>query len=351
MSNFLINLIKFLPPEFAHKLTINLLKLDFRKKTHVDNPILNQHFLGLDFSNPIGLAAGFDKNAEVINQILNLGFGFVEVGTITPKPKAGNNKPRIFRLNEDEAIINHLGFNNKGSEKALEKLKKLNLSNLSYGVVGINIGTNYDTRNAIEDYCYCLEKLGPFGHYITINISSPNTPGLRELQLRGQIESLVNALQKKQNELDNLNEKPIFLKISPDLNDEQLRDIALMSLASNIAGLIISNTTIERPINLISSNKNEIGGLSGKPLFVQSTLTLKKMFSLTNGQISLIGVGGVSNGKECYEKIKAGANLVQLYTALVFQGPQIVNRIKNELVDIIKTDGFKNIKEVVGKDV
>ena len=350
MTNLITNLIKLFPPEFAHNVTINLLKLSFSKKHQSDNPILNQHLLGLDFSNPIGLAAGFDKNAEIIKPMINLGFGFVEVGTITPKFQKGNIKPRIFRLKEDEAIINYLGFNNKGTEKALEKLRKLNFSNLSNAVVGINIGKNKDSKNTIEDYCYCLEKLGPLGHYITINISSPNTPGLRDLQLKGKIEVLVKALQKKQGELNNLNKKPIFFKISPDLNDEQLRDIALMALANNIAGLIISNTTIERPKKLLSKNKNEIGGLSGKPLFVQSTLSLKKMFSLTNGQIPLIGVGGVSNGNECYEKIKSGANLIQLYTALIFRGPKIVNKIKNELIDLMKTDGFKNIKEVVGKD-
>ena len=314
--------------------------------------MLNQHFLGLDFSNPIGLAAGFDKNAEIINPILNLGFGFVEVGTITPKAQKGNIKPRIFRLNEDEAIINHLGFNNKGSEKVLKKLKKINLSNLNSGIIGINIGKNKDSNNAIEDYCYCLEKLGPFCHYITINISSPNTPGVRDLQLRGKVEVLVKALQNKQNEIGNyLKEKPIFFKISPDLNDEQLRDIALMALANNITGLIISNTTIKRPKILLSNNKNEIGGLSGGPLFIQSTLSLKKMFSLTNGQIPLIGVGGVSNGNQCYEKIKSGANLIQLYSALVFKGPKIIFKIKNELVDLMKIDGFKNIKEIVGKDI
>ena len=350
MNNLIINLIKLFPPEFAHYLTINLLKLSFIHKHQIDNPILNQHLFGLDFLNPIGLAAGFDKNAEVITPILNLGFGFVEVGTITPKFQKGNNKPRIFRLKEDEAIINYLGFNNKGTERALEKLNKLDLSNLRNGVVGINIGQNKDSTDVIDDYCYCLQKLGPLGHYITINISSPNTPGLRALQLRGKIEVLVKALQKKQDELDKLNKKPIFFKISPDLNDEQLRDIALMALANNIAGLIISNTTIERPKNLLSKNKNEIGGLSGRPLFVKSTLSLKKIYSLTNGQILLIGVGGVSNGNECYEKIKSGANLIQLYTALTIQGPKIVNKIKNELVDLMKTDGFKNIKEVVGKD-
>ena len=350
MTNLITNLIKLFPPELAHYLTINLLKLSFNHKHHPDNPILNQHLLGLDFLNPIGLAAGFDKNAEVINPMLNLGFGFVEVGTITPKFQKGNLKPRIFRLKEDEAIINYLGFNNKGTERALEKLNKLDLSNLSNGVVGINIGQNKDSKNVIDDYCYCLQKLGPLGHYITINISSPNTPGLRDLQLRGKIEVLVKALQKKQDEIDQLNKKPIFFKISPDLNDEQLRDIALMALANNIAGLIISNTTIERPRNLLSKNKNEIGGLSGRPLFVKSTLSLKKIYSLTNGQIILIGVGGVSNGNECYEKIKSGANLIQLYTALIFQGPKLITKIKKELVDLMKTDGFRTIKEVVGKD-
>ena len=351
MTNILVNLIKIFPPELAHYFTINLLKLNFIKKENINNPMLNQHLYGLDFPNPIGLAAGFDKNAEVINQSFNLGFGFVEVGTITPKFQQGNIKPRIFRLREDKAIINHLGFNNKGAEKILNKLKKINLLDVNNGVIGINIGKNKDSNNAINDYCYCLEMLGPFGHYITINISSPNTPGLRDLQHRGKIEFLVKALQKKQKEIHDLYEKPIFFKISPDLNDEELRDIALIALANNITGLIISNTTVKRPANLMSINKNEIGGLSGKPLFLESTLVLKKMYSLTNGQIPLIGVGGISNGNECYEKIKAGANLVQLYTALVFYGPKVVNKIKNELIHLMKTDGFKNIKEFVGKDV
>ena len=330
LSELLIKLVKLFPPELAHNITLNLLKFSFKKKSLIDNKILNQHLLGLDFSNPIGLAAGFDKNAEVVNSIFNLGFGFAEVGTVTPKSQFGNSKPRIFRLKEDEAIINHLVFNNRVCNYALNNLKKLNLSNLSTGIVGINIGKNKNSTDAISDYCYCLEKLGPYGHYITINISSPNTPGLRNLQKRGQIEALVKSLQKKQNEFENLIDKPIFFKISPDLNDEQLRDIALISLANNISGLIISNSTTERQSSLKSPNKNEIGGLSGKPLFIQSTVSLKKMFSLTNGQLTLIGVGGVSNGKECYEKMKAGANLIQIYTSLIFQGPKVVNKIKNE---------------------
>ena len=347
----LINLLRLLPPEIAHQITIKLIKtnLDFSIKKNEQFHALKQTILGMDFHNPLGLAAGFDKNAEVIKAMLSYGFGFIEVGTITPKPQRGNQKPRVFRLIEDEAVINHLGFNNDGSEKVLNNLKSFYKNNNFAGVVGINIGKNKSTQNAIDDYIYCIEKLGSYGNYITINISSPNTPGLRDLQLRGRIETLVKKIQKKQDEIKQLNNKPIFIKISPDLNDEQLRDIALMSLANNVKGLIISNSTINRPKTLISEYKNEVGGLSGKPIFLESTLILKKMYVLTNGQIPLIGVGGISNGNECYEKIKSGASLVQLYTALVYSGPKIINNIIKELNGLILTDGFKNISEAIGK--
>ncbi len=347
----LINLLRLLPPETAHQITIKLLKskLSLNKIKNEEFPALKQTILGIDFQNPLGLAAGFDKNAEVIKSMLSYGFGFVEVGTITPKPQWGNQKPRIFRLLEDEAVINHLGFNNNGSEKILKNLQSFYDDNYPSGVIGINIGKNKSTQNDIDDYLYCIEKLGSYGDYITINISSPNTPGLRDLQLRGRIETLVKKIQTKQNEIKHLNNKPIFIKISPDLEDEQLRDIALMSLANNVNGLIISNSTLKRPKTLISMYKSEVGGLSGKPIFLDSTLILKKMYSLTNGQIPLIGVGGISNGYECYEKIKAGASLVQLYTALVYQGPKIINSILKELNSLILTDGFKNIFEAIGK--
>ncbi len=347
----LINLLKLFPPEAAHQITINILKSKLtlsRKKTEKFDT-LKQTILGIDFQNPIGLAAGFDKNAEVIKPMLSYGFGFIEVGTITPHLQRGNNKPRVFRLLEDEAIINHLGFNNYGSEKILKNLKSFYEGEYSSGVVGINVGKNKSTQNDIDDYLYCIEKLGNYGNYITINISSPNTPGLRDLQLRGRIETLVKKIQNKQNEIKQLSNKPIFIKISPDLGDEQLRDIALMSLANNVNGLIISNTTLKRPNTLRSSYKNELGGLSGKPLFLDSTLILKKIYTLTNGQIPLIGVGGISNGNECYEKIKAGASLVQLYTALVYQGPKVISKIMRELNSLILTDGFKNITEAIGK--
>ena len=350
MKKIIFQTIKKFPPEISHYLTLKLLKHNFKKYIYED-PMLNQHIFGLDFSNPLGLAAGFDKNVEVVNPLLDLGFGFVEVGTITPQPQYGNEKPRIFRLKDDSAIINHLGFNNKGSLNAEKKLQKLNLNPLSKGIVGVNIGKNRDTIDYIEDYIYCLEKLGPLSHYITINISSPNTPGLRNIQNRGQIEKLCKSLYQKREKNPLLEKKPIFFKISPDLDDEQIRDIALMSLANNIDGLIIGNTTTERSKVLKSSHKNEIGGLSGKPLFLKSTLILKKMFHLTNGQIPLIGVGGVGNGQQCYEKIKAGASLVQIYTALTFEGPEIINTILFDLVNLLKTDGYKNIKDAIGRSV
>ena len=212
---------------------------------------------------------------------------------------------------------------------------------LSFAVTAL-----WSRLECVEDYCIGLEKLGSLAHYVTINISSPNTPGLRDLQKRGQIENLVKSLNKIKNNQENLAAKAVLFKIDPDMDEEQLRDIALMSLALGVDGLIISNSTIDRPTTLISSSKNEIGGLSGKPLFIKSTLVLKKMYSLTNGQIPLIGVGGISNGVECYEKIKAGASLVQLYTALAYQGPMIIKKVKNEILSCLNTDGFKNIKEV-----
>ena len=347
----LINLLRLLPPETAHDITIKLLKSSFNSKKNNKKEFraLTQTLLGIDFPNPLGLAAGFDKNAEVIAPMLSYGFGFVEVGTITPKPQKGNQKPRIFRLSEDEGVINHLGFNNNGSKKVIENLKSFYKVDNDGGVVGINLGKNKSSKSDIDDYLYCIENLGIYGNYITINISSPNTPGLRDLQLRGRVETLVKKIQDKQDENKQLTNKPIFIKISPDLDDEQLRDIALMSLANNVDGLIVSNSTIKRPNSLISSYKDEVGGLSGRPIFLDSTIVLKKIYSLTNGQILLIGVGGVSNGYECYEKIKAGASLVQIYTSLIYHGPQIINNIIKELNRLVLADGFKNISEAIGK--
>ena len=351
MLNNSIKFLKLLPPELAHAITINALKYLSFNLNSSDNPILAQHINGLDFPNPIGLAAGFDKNAEVIKSMFSLGFGFVEVGTITPKPQKGNPKPRVFRLEQDKAIINSLGFNNKGSNRVKKNLIKFKKKLSSNKIIGVNIGKNKNSSNAIDDYLYGMEQMNNIASYISINISSPNTEGLRNLQLRGNIENLIKKIIKKKEEIESINKKPVFIKISPDLNEDQLRDIALISLANNIDGLILTNTTTNRPKDLISKNKIYKGGLSGKPLFENSNDILRKMYHMTNGQIKLIGVGGISNGSDCYEKIKSGACLVQLYTALTFSGPSLISKIKNELIDLIKTDGYRNISEVIGKSV
>ena len=351
MFDIPIKILKFLPPELAHSFSIQALKYLNLKYDNINDPILSQHILGLDFPNPIGLAAGFDKNAEVISSMFSLGFGFIEVGTITPLPQNGNPKPRVFRLEEDKGIINSLGFNNKGILKAKKNLIKFKSSSNKNRIVGVNLGINKNSKDSINDYLFGIESFCNLANYITINISSPNTVGLRDLQLRGKIENLIKQVVLKREKIDSLTKIPIFIKISPDLNDDQLRDIALISLANNIDGLIITNTTINRPNNLLSKNKNFKGGLSGKPLFQASNKILKKMYNLTNGQIILIGVGGISSGSDCYEKIKSGASLIQLYSALTFSGPSLISKIKKELVDLIKTDGYKNISDLIGKSV
>ena len=351
MFDIPIKILKFLPPELAHSFSIKALKYFNLKYDNINDPILSQHILGLDFPNPIGLAAGFDKNAEVISSMFSLGFGFIEVGTITPLPQNGNPKPRVFRLEEDKGIINSLGFNNKGILKAKKNLIKFKSSSNKNRIVGVNLGINKNSTDSINDYLFGIESFCNLANYITINISSPNTVGLRDLQLRGKIENLIKQVVLKREKIESLTKIPIFIKISPDLNDDQLRDIALISLANNIDGLIITNTTINRPNNLLSKNKNFKGGLSGKPLFQASNKILKKMYNLTNGQIILIGVGGISSGSDCYEKIKSGASLIQLYSALTFSGPSLISKIKKELVDLIKTDGYKNISDLIGKSV
>lgn len=353
MLDLFFSLLKYFPPEIAHSITLNLLKLkpSFISYNSKDDIKLHQHLWGLDFKNPIGLAAGFDKNAEVITQLLDFGFGFVEAGTVTPKPQVGNNKPRVFRLPNNQAIINHLGFNNQGVENVKKKLEKLNINIHSKGVIGINIGNNKNTNNTIKDFCIGLEKLGPLVQYIAINISSPNTPELRDMQKKVNFDKLVKSLHKIRKNNEDLFSKPILIKIAPDINDKQAKDIALSSLALDIDGIIISNSTIDRPSTLQPSYQNVIGGLSGKPLFYKSTLMLKKMYSFTNGQIPLVGVGGICSGIDCYNKIKSGASLVQLYTSLVYQGPSLINKIKKELLNCIIRDGYKDIKESLGVDV
>ncbi|MGD8325540.1 MAG: quinone-dependent dihydroorotate dehydrogenase [Sphingomonadales bacterium] len=330
--------------EDAHGLTIKALKKGWVKgRVGGDDPILRTKLGPLDLPNPIGLAAGFDKNAEVMDAMLGLGFGFVEAGTITPKPQAGNPKPRIFRLKEDRAVINRLGFNNGGLEMAALRFAA---RAGNPGIVGANVGANKDADDRIADYETGIRRLAPLATYLTINISSPNTPGLRALQSRASLEDLLKRSIAARGE----NKAPIFLKIAPDLTDEDRQDIAEVALNSGVDGLIVSNTTIERPESLKSANAKETGGLSGAPLMVPSTQVLADIYKRTSGQLPIIGVGGAASGADAYAKIRAGASAVQLYTALVYHGPGLVKKIKQDLAALLHRDGFKSVKDAVGAD-
>lgn len=336
-----------LSPERAHSLAILALKMGIVGRSGEKySDALASKLWGLDFPNPVGLAAGFDKNAEVYAQMLNQGFGFVETGTVTPLAQAGNEKPRIFRLTEDDGVINRLGFNNKGLETYIENFKKRNTAN---GIVGANIGANKLSENQIKDYVTGLSRTLGLADYFTINISSPNTPGLRALQGREALDELLSKLKEVRDNSDLKVKPPLLLKIAPDLDQSECEDIAEIILKHNMDGLIVSNTTLSRD-GLKSSLRNESGGLSGQPLFESSTQILSKMYQLTNGQIPLVGVGGISSGAQAYAKIRAGASLVQLYSALVYHGPGLVRKINSELEVLIKKDGFSNITEAIGLD-
>ena len=330
-------------PEIAHSLAIKALKLNnFPINKIVKSEILQTNFCGKKLSSPIGVAAGFDKNAEVYNPLFNLGFGFVEVGTITPKPQYGNPKPRVFRLEEDEALINRLGFNNSGSEEISSRISK----ETKKGVIGINIGPNKDSENRIEDYVNCFNKFHSLADYITINISSPNTENLRDFHNQDELNSLVKELK---NEKKKLNSKiPIAVKVSPDLNDEQIEIVSNILLDQEIEIIIVSNSSDKNRDKLNNINKLEKGGLSGKPLYEISNNIISKFYKLLGNKIKIIGVGGVDSGEAAFEKIIRGASLVQLYTGMVYKGPDIASSISSELIDILKNKGFKNISEAVG---
>ncbi len=308
---------------------------------------LKQNIWGLEFKNPVGLAAGFDKNAVAINGLLKQGFGFVEAGTVTPLPQQGNPKPRLFRLTEDKAIINRLGFNNNGLDVFLENF---NRRDKGLGIAGANIGKNKDSESASADYIKNLHAVYPVADYITINISSPNTKGLRDLQQREALSNLLSEISKARSEAKQKNNKntPILLKIAPDIDSKQCEDIAETVIANNIDGLIVSNTTISRPSSLTSQHKSETGGLSGEPLFTLSTQILAEMYKLTGGKIPIIGVGGISSAQDAYKKIRAGASLVQVYSALIYQGFSLITKINDELPVLLARDGFSHISEAMG---
>lgn len=335
-------LLRQLPAETAHRATLKLAAAagPLIPSPAPDDARLAVSAFGLHFPNPVGLAAGFDKDADVPDAMAKFGFGFVECGTVTPRPQAGNPLPRLFRLSEDGAVINRMGFNNGGSLQAAENLKRRK----GKGIVGINIGANKDSEDRIADYARGFAVLAPLADYVTVNVSSPNTPGLRGLQNREELTRLLDTMIAARAKGGY---KPILLKIAPDLDAHALDEIAQVVRASGIEGLIVSNTTIARP-PLRSAHAGEAGGLSGKPLLAPSTLVLAQMHQRLGGAVTLIGVGGIASGEDAYAKIRAGACLVQLYTALAFHGPGLVGRIKRELLACLARDGFAKLTDAVG---
>jgi dihydroorotate dehydrogenase len=347
LSGLALPLLRLLPPETAHDLTLQALARGLvRPAAEAPDPLLRTRIWDRDFPNPIGLAAGFDKNALVPDAMLALGFGFVEIGSVTPLAQAGNPKPRIFRLAADGAVINRLGFNNQGLAIVARRLAARRRDG---GIVGANIGKNRDAPDAAADYASGISALAPLADYLVVNVSSPNTPGLRELQRRREITVLIERLLAARRAAVPVKPPPLLVKIAPDLTEEERADLAEVALTSGIDGLIVANTTVARPPGLRGGNAHEPGGLSGKPLFAPSTALLAEMHRRTRGRVTLIGVGGVASGADAYAKIRAGASLVQLYTGLVYQGPALIGRIKRELAALLRRDGFTSVAAAVGR--
>lgn len=330
-------------PEQAHTATLKALSLGLGPRQKKADPVsLSQTIWGLTFTNPVGIAAGFDKNGEVPDAMMAMGFGFAEVGTVTPLPQAGNAKPRVFRLADQAAVINRLGFNNQGHGALKARLEARQDRG---GILGVNIGANKDSADRIADYEKGIEAFEGLASYFTVNISSPNTPGLRALQSVDELRSLVGRVLAVRK-----GTTPVLLKIAPDLTPEEVADIAQVATEMKLDGIIVSNTTIMRQGFVTGPLAHETGGLSGRPLFGLSTAVLRDIYRQTKGQLPLIGVGGISSGADAYAKIRAGASLVQLYSALTYQGPDLVTRIKDDLERLLREDGFAHINQAVGID-
>jgi dihydroorotate dehydrogenase len=338
--------LRLLPPETAHQGALLGLRAGLGPRAHGDEfPILRTKIAGLDLPNPIGLAAGFDKDAVAPDALLAAGFGFVECGTVTPLPQAGNPRPRLFRLPEDGAVINRMGFNNAGLERFAERFA----ARKQRGIVGANVGANKDSEDRIGDYVVGLRRVWPHASYVTINISSPNTPGLRGLQERGALEDLLGRVNEARAACTATHgARPLFLKVAPDLDETAIADIAELAVAAKLDALIVSNTTIDRPATLRGAARAEMGGLSGKPLFEKSTRVLKLFSAALAGRAGLIGAGGVDSGAAALAKIRAGAGAVQLYTALAFEGPALVRIIARDLAAALAAEGFASVAEAVG---
>ncbi|WGM29948.1 quinone-dependent dihydroorotate dehydrogenase [Brevundimonas sp. NIBR11] len=330
-------ILRNLDPETAHSLAITALKTVPLPAAGADGPVLRTRVAGLDLPNPIGLAAGLDKNGEALHGLSRLGFGFVECGSVTPMPQSGNPKPRLFRLSQDRAIINRMGFNNAGLEAFAD-----NLSRRPRAVVGANLGANKDTEDKAADYVAGLRRLAGLSDYFTINISSPNTPGLRALQGRDALDDLLGRIDEAR-----ATPAPVFLKIAPDLTSAEIAMIVEAALAHRIDALIVSNTTLDRPESLTSPDRAETGGLSGAPLRGKALAALKDAAAASEGRLPLIGVGGIASGQDAWDRIRAGASAVQIYSALIYEGPGLVGRIKRDLAARVRAEGFTSISEAI----
>lgn len=346
-------IVRMVPPELAHRLAVLGLKMEVIRPSYKDPEVLRTRFLSRTLDNPVGIAAGFDKHGEAIKGLERLGFGFVEIGSVTPEPQPGNPKPRVFRLNEDKAIVNRYGFNSEGHEVVYERIQKLRKDGDLKVTLGINLGRNKTSQDNIEDYVQGIRKFSALADYLVVNISSPNTPGLRTMQNKSTLQSLLTEIVKARNGLPPSEQRPILVKIAPDLSDGCVQEIiaVIQKKECAIDGLIVSNTTIDRPSDLKSINAGQIGGLSGAPLNTKSTQLVAKVYKWTNGKVPIIGVGGIFSGRDAYDKILAGASAVQLYTALIYHGPPIVTRVKRELEELLRQDGYESVQQAVGKGV
>ena len=346
---FSLPLLRWFDPEDAHRLAIHGLKFLPPAQPRPDDHKLAVRAFGLNFPNPVGMAAGFDKNAEVPDALLRLGFGFVEIGTVTPRPQRGNPRPRLFRLERDEAVINRLGFNSDGAETVLRRLAgRAHFG----GIVGVNVGANKDSSDRTADYVKLIEIFAPVASYFTVNVSSPNTPGLRNLQQAGMLDDLLaRVIDARERVRKNAGEAPVLLKIAPDLSLGELDDVVQIARSRRVDGMIVSNTTLARPTTLREQSRaRESGGLSGRPLFRLSTRMVAETYVRVEGAFALVGVGGIDSGGAALTKIRAGASLIQLYSALVYKGLGLVEDIKKDLASTLLRTGRDSLSEIVGAD-
>jgi dihydroorotate dehydrogenase len=346
---FSLPLLRWFDPEDAHRLAIQGLRLLPPIRPRPNDPKLAVRAFGLNFPNPIGMAAGFDKSAEVPDALLRLGFGFVEIGSVTPKPQAGNPRPRLFRLERDEAVINRMGFNNDGAEAVLRRLAaRAHLG----GIVGVNVGANKDSADRVADYVRLIETFAPVASYFTVNVSSPNTPGLRNLQQAAALDDLLaKVIDARERVRQNAGDSPVLLKIAPDLSLNELDDVVHIARSRRVDGMIVSNTTLARPSTLREQTRaREQGGLSGRPLFRLSTRMVAETYVRAEGAFPLVGVGGIDSGGAALTKIRAGASLIQLYSSLIYKGLGLVDDIKNDLASTLLRTGRDSLSEIVGAD-